>query len=195
MKIFILIFVLSFSVSAQKQNRKIAQIFDTSDLKTLVLHCKSFSEEDLKIYLPKVLKTQNPNQNYFRNETILHFAAANCSPYVIEELVKVGADINAPGMTEYPPLFRAIKAEKFENVKKLVELKASLSPQNSKGENLLVLFVAIEIAEKFQDLKILEFLLENNASVHLGNKYYKNAIVFAEVTVGYGPIVDLIKKY
>jgi hypothetical protein len=192
---YLILFLFCSSVFAKTPQRKLAQVFDTSDLKTLVIHCKSFSDQDLKNYLPLALKTQSPNQNYFRSETILHYAAANCTSVVLEELVKAGADINAPGMTGYTPIFRAIKAENFEAVKKLVELKANLSPKNKEGENLLVLFVAIEMAEKFQDLKILEFLLENNASVHLGNQYYKNALVFAEVTVGYGPIVDLIKKY
>lgn len=71
-------------------------------------------------------------KTFFAGGTLLHYAAAKAGPEMIHELVNLGFDVNKPGATYGDlPLDTACTNDRYENVKYLLSLGASLDVSSS----------------------------------------------------------------
>ena len=188
--------------SPKKNNRKLAYIIEdletssqNNDLKFLILNCENYNDVELLPYLDAVLKTkeQNPNQASYFQDTLVHFAAENCSANILSSLIESGGEVNAIGDDNLPPLFRSISSQNYENTKVLLEKNAdpNFSVTGEKSPNLL--FRAIELASSYGDTSIIELLIEFKVDLSIGGEHYSNALEFSKLINKESEVTKLIK--
>ena len=89
-----------------------------------------------------------------RGRSILHLAASNGTPEIIEYLLKKGVDVNAKSTYGNTPLFWALRQKKYDNAKTLIENGADLLAANKEG------YTPVSLAVNNNDIKMVEMFLQ-----------------------------------
>lgn len=106
----------------------------------------------------------NPNAQDNQGNAAVHYLASMADPKVIELLLHYKAEVDVENEDGETPLFRAVRAEKFEVVKLLNERGADVNKLNSKNGST-PLHVACNCYYK-TEFKIMYFLIDNGANIN-----------------------------
>ena len=108
------------------------------------------------------------NASDYTNGTLLHVAAYEGTPQMIEYLVRKGSDIDRIERS-WSPLCSAVVEEKVENVKKLIELGAKVDNKVSESNPLLYTMTGGR-----ENTEIAKLLIEAGADVTIQFKPRSN---------------------
>ncbi len=94
-------------------------------------------EEGIEIFHFLLSKNIDVKAVNNENENLLHFAASNENPTVVDTLITLGVDINAQDEDGFTPIMRAAKEDNFDIVHKLAVKNADLSITDEDEETIL----------------------------------------------------------
>lgn len=128
---------------------------------TIYHEALKYNAKHVLVYLFSNITQDIINKLNSRGDTILHMVMEQDNKNTLIMALKMGCDVNAKNNQNETPLFNAIKAGLYDNVRLILNYSANLYVVNKNGDTPLLL--AVNTPKK--NLKIIRLLVDNGANI------------------------------
>ena len=128
---------------------------------TIYHEALKYNAKHVLVYLFSNITQDIINKLNSRGNSILHMVMEQDNKNTLMMALKMGCDVNAKNNKNETPLFNAIKAGLYDNVRLILNYSANLYVVNKDGDTPLLL--AVKTPKK--NLKIIRLLVDNGANI------------------------------
>jgi len=128
---------------------------------TIYHEALKYNAKHVLVYLFSNITQDIINKLNSRGNTILHMVMEQDNKNTLIMALKMGCDVNAKNNQNETPLFNAIKAGLYDNIRLILNYSANLYVVNKEGDTPLLL--AVNTPKK--NLKIIRLLVDNGANI------------------------------